>query len=75
MAILDFSPCPGVFSGPGGWFLYQMASFGPLQSSGGVASSNFDFTYLSIHANIDADIDADIAADADANSVSKGAAE
>ena len=32
--------------------MYQMASFGPLQSSGGVASSNFDFTYLSIHANI-----------------------
>ena len=56
-----------------------MASFGPLQSSGGVASSNFDFTYLSIPANnisnIDADIDADIAADADADSVSKGAAE
>ena len=30
--------------------MYQMASFGPLQSSGGVASSNFDFTHLSIHA-------------------------
>ena len=73
MAILDFSPCPGVFSGLGGWFLYQMTSFGQLQSWGGMASSNFDFTYLSIHANIDADIDADIAADAD--SVSKGAAE
>ena len=27
-----------------------MASFGPLQSSVGVASSNFDFTHLSIHA-------------------------
>ena len=32
-----------------------MASFGPLQSSGGVASSNFDFTHLSIHANQDSD--------------------
>ena len=51
MAILDFSPCPGVFSGLGGWFLFQMASFGPLQSAGGVASSNFEFTHLSIHAN------------------------
>ena len=50
MAILDFSPCPGVFSGLGGWFLFQMASFGPLQSAGGVASSNFEFTHLSIHA-------------------------
>ena len=50
MAILDFSPCPGVFSGLGGWFLFQMASFGPLQSPGGVASSNFEFTHLSIHA-------------------------
>ena len=28
-----------------------MTSFGPLQSSGGVATSNFDFTYLSIHAS------------------------
>ena len=55
--------------------MYQMASFGPLQSSREVASSNFDFTYLSIHANIDADIDPDIAADADADSVSKGSAE
>ena len=27
-----------------------MASFGPLQSAGGVASSNFEFTHLSIHA-------------------------
>ena len=52
MAILDFSPCPGVFSGLGGWFLFQMASFGPLQSAGGVASSNFEFTHLSIHANV-----------------------
>ena len=52
MAILDFSPCPGVFSGLGGWFLFQMASFGPLQSAGGVASSNFEFTHLSIHATI-----------------------
>ena len=29
-----------------------MASFGPLQRSGGVALSNFDFAHLSIHANI-----------------------
>ena len=29
-----------------------MASFGPLQSAGGVASSNFEFTHLSIHANL-----------------------
>ena len=27
-----------------------MASFGPLQRSGGVALSNFDFAHLSIHA-------------------------
>ena len=30
-----------------------MASFGPLQSAGGVASSNFEFTHLSIHATVD----------------------
>ena len=28
-----------------------MASFGPLQSARGWASSNFDFTHLSIHAS------------------------
>ena len=50
MTILHFSPCPGFFSGLGGWFLFQMASFGPLQSARGWASSNFDFTNLSIHA-------------------------
>ena len=30
--------------------MFQKASFGPLQRSGGVALSNFDLTYLSIHA-------------------------
>ena len=52
MPILDFSLSRGVFSGLGGWFFYQMASFGPLQSSGMVALSNFDFTHLSIHPNL-----------------------
>ena len=50
MAISHFWLVMGVFLKPGCWFLFQMASFGPLQRSGGVALSNFDLTHLSIHA-------------------------
>ena len=49
MAVSDFSLSRGVFWRPGCWFLDQMASLGPLKRSGGVALSDFDFTYLSTH--------------------------